>query len=91
MSRLNSRAAVGNVARHIDQPRKSLLFRSLGVKLALKICIKQVQAIIYRNFTIRKGTFLFIESFQAYFNPCHVQTLVPTRGIPHGATSRFWT
>ena len=33
----------------------------LGVKPALKICIQQGQVIIYRNFTTRKGTFLFKE------------------------------
>ena len=40
---------------------------SLGVKPALKICIQQGQVIIYRNFTTRKGTFLFKESFKACF------------------------
>ena len=40
---------------------------SLGVKPALKICIQQGQVIIYRNFTTRKGTFLFKENFKACF------------------------
>ena len=56
-------------------------FRSLGVKLALKICIKQGQVIIYRDFTTRKGTFLFKESFQACFNPCYVQNIGPRWGM----------
>ena len=37
------------------------------MKPALKICIQQGQVIIYRNFTTRKGTFLFKESFKACF------------------------
>ena len=50
-----------------NRARKNHIFFSLCVKPALKICIQQGQVIVYRNFTTRKGTFLFKESFKACF------------------------